>query len=91
MHYNIQFFTFQAKSRDAVSDLTPIPEDEAVSLTLASPGHRIVLSIPTTHCSTSSSNSLIEEDSLPVSKHDMDLPDIEHVNREDEHWHSMTR
>lgn len=78
-----------ARSRENATDLAPIPEDEAISLTLASPGHRIILSIPT--CHTLSSNHLIDDDDLPVSRHDMDLPDIEHGNREDEHWHSMSR
>jgi hypothetical protein len=78
-----------AKSRENATDLAPIPEDEAISLTLASPGHRIILSIPT--CHTIASKHLIDEDDLPVSRHDMDLPDIEHVIREDEHWHAMPR
>eukprot|EP00091_Calanus_sinicus_P002712 TRINITY_DN12807_c0_g1_i1.p1 TRINITY_DN12807_c0_g1~~TRINITY_DN12807_c0_g1_i1.p1 ORF type:complete len:454 (+),score=93.15 TRINITY_DN12807_c0_g1_i1:148-1509(+) len=78
-----------ARSRENATDLAPIPEDEAISLTLASPGHRIILSIPT--CHTLASKHLIDDDDLPVSRHDMDLPDIEHVNREDEHWHSMSR
>jgi len=78
-----------AKLRENATDLAAIPEDEAISLTLASPGHRIILSIPT--CYSRASKHLIDEDDLPVSKHDMDLPDIEHVNREDEHWHSMSR
>eukprot|EP00092_Neocalanus_flemingeri_P019741 GFUD01021381.1.p1 GENE.GFUD01021381.1~~GFUD01021381.1.p1 ORF type:complete len:979 (+),score=194.06 GFUD01021381.1:418-3354(+) len=79
-----------ARSRETATDLAPIPEDEAISLTLASPGHRIILSIPT--CQSLSSNCLRDDvDDLHVSKHDMDLPDIEHGNREDEHWHSMSR
>jgi len=78
-----------ARSRESATDLAPIPEEEAISLTLASPGHRIILSIPT--CHTIASKHLIDEDDLPVSRHDMDLPDIDHVNREDEHWHSMSR
>jgi len=80
-----------ARSRESATDLAPIPEEEAISLTLASPGHRIILSIPTCHTMTMASKHLIDEDDLPVSRHDMDLPDIEHVNREDEHWHSMSR
>ena len=79
----------QARSRETATDLTPIPEDEAISLTLASPANRIILSIPTSHSLTT--NRLIDDDTMQVSKHDMDLPDIEHVNREDEHWHSMSR
>jgi len=78
-----------ARSRETATDLTPIPEDEAISLTLASPANRIILSIPTSHSLTT--NRLIDDDTMQVSKHDMDLPDIEHVNREDEHWHSMSR
>jgi len=79
-----------ARSRETATDLAPIPEDEAISLTLASPGHRIVLSIPP--CQSLSNFHLQEDvDGLPVSKHDIDLPDIEHINREDEHWHSMSR
>merc|ERR1712142_400011 len=78
-----------ARSRETATDLTPIPEDEAISLTLASPANRIILSIPTSHSITT--NRLIDDDTMQVSKHDMDLPDIEHVNREDEHWHSMSR
>jgi len=79
-----------ARSRESATDLTPIPEEEAISLTLASPGHRIILSVPT--CQSLNSNHLGDDvDDVHVSRHDMDLPDIEHVNREDEHWHSMSR
>ena len=67
-----------ARSRQISSDLVPIPEDETLSLTLASPPHRIVLSVS----------------SPPISlglKHDMDLPNIELSKRENENWHSLSR
>ena len=62
-----------------------IPEDEAIPLTLASPGHRITLEVP------SSQNLSITLRDV-ASKHDMDLPsfgtDSEGRN---ENLHSMTR
>ena len=39
----------------------------------------------------SDSATVDREECHTVSKHDMDLPDIEHSNKEDEHWHSLPR
>lgn len=88
-----------ARSRDSVSELASIPEDEEISLTLASPGHRINLAVPSlAHTSTSlpSITSQVgvdcEEIAVTVSRHDMDLPDIKsRRDGMDENWHSMTR
>ena len=73
-----------ARSRQISSDLVSIPEEESLSLTLATPPHRIVLSI-------SSLSQAQTSPSLTVSKHDMDLPDMERANREDHNWHSLPR
>jgi len=73
-----------AKSRETSSELVPIPEEEAVSLTLASPAHRITLEVP--------SLLTLRQGASMLSRHDMDLPDIEsNKHREDEHWHAMSR
>ena len=77
-----------ARSRQISSDLVSIPEDESLSLTLATPPHRIVLSISSLGQSQATTSLT---SSLTVSKHDMDLPDMERVNREDQNWHSLPR
>merc|ERR1719433_899332 len=69
-----------ARSRQVSSDLVSIPEDESLPLTLASPPHRIVLSLSSLSslCQSQASSSLTSLSStLTVSKHDMDLPDME--------------
>ena len=75
-----------ARSRQNSSDLVSIPEEESLSLTLASPPHRIVLSLSSLSQSQTSLTS-----SLTVSKHEMDLPDMQRANREDHNWHSLPR
>merc|ERR1719433_1354548 len=76
-----------ARSRLISSDLVSIPEEECLCLTLASPQHRIVLSV----------SSLTQSQSNPaltVSKHDMDLPDMKLATRDDTQgipWHSLPR
>ena len=77
--------------RGEAGELPAIPEEEAVALTLASPGHRIVLSVGSGGSSHHWSATVDREECHTVSKHDMDLPDIEHSNKEDEHWHSLPR
>jgi len=80
-----------ASVRGEAGELPAIPEEEAVALTLASPGHRIVLSLGSGGSSHHWSATVDREECDTVSKHDMDLPDIEHSNKEDEHWHSLPR
>ena len=77
-----------ARSRQVSSDLVSIPEDESLPLTLASPPHRIVLSLSSL-CHSQASSSLTS--SLSVSKHDMDLPNMERADREDQNWQSLPR
>ena len=72
-----------ARSRKISSDLVPIPEEESLSLTLATPPARILLSV--------SSPAPVLAERLGVSKHDMDLPDIGEAERDNPNWHSLSR
>ena len=68
-----------ARSRQTWSDLVPIPEDSSLPLTLASPPHRLVLALSS------------PGRTLPVSRHDMDLPRGHVDNRDLDTWHSLPR
>ena len=71
------------RSRKISSDLVPIPEEESMSLTLATPPQRILLSV--------SRPGPDLEERLPVRRHDMDLPVIVEAHKDNQHWHSLSR
>lgn len=87
-----------ARSRESVSDLVTIPEGVALSLTLASPAHRLQVEVAATYAAAKNSGSCSggggssNSGGLSSSRRDMDLPRFEHEGAEaDKNWHALSR
>lgn len=82
-----------ALSREALTELETIPENDEIPLTLASPTYRIILEVPSSNCASPSSKILGLDTTIPSNKHDMDLPNFtSHAsNVINDSWHHMSR